>query len=87
MQFEHDSTKSRANKVKHGIDFEQAKELWQDDDRIEIPARSDTEQRNAIIARFLGKVWIGFFTMRGDSCRIISVRHARTNEQIHYYER
>lgn len=85
MHFEYDPAKSEANTAKPGIDFKQAKALWQEEDRIEIPARSDTEPRKAIIARHLGKIRVGYFTMRGDSCRITSVRRARTNEQLPYY--
>jgi uncharacterized DUF497 family protein len=35
MEFEWDEKKSRANKSKHGIDFNAAIELWNDQDRIE----------------------------------------------------
>lgn len=29
MKFEYDSDKSARNKIKHGIDFEEAQALWQ----------------------------------------------------------
>ncbi|MDP2957340.1 MAG: hypothetical protein Q8N53_13025, partial [Longimicrobiales bacterium] len=38
--FEFDEAKSRMNLEKHGIDFEQAKALWLDPKRREVPARS-----------------------------------------------
>ena len=34
MQFEFDPAKSLANLAKHGIDFEQAQALWQDQDYL-----------------------------------------------------
>jgi len=40
MDFEYDPDKSRANKAKHGIDFEEAQALWDDPDLLEIPART-----------------------------------------------
>ena len=40
MFFEYDPVKSRANKKKHGIDFEEAKALWQDPHLLEIEART-----------------------------------------------
>ena len=43
MSFEYDDAKSEANRQKHGIDFESAKQLWQDADLIEIPARTEDE--------------------------------------------
>ena len=36
MKFEWDENKKRSNKEKHGIDFETATQLWNDNDRIEI---------------------------------------------------
>ena len=41
MEFEFDERKSRANKVKHGIDFVEAQALWLDEALVEIPARSE----------------------------------------------
>ncbi|MBM4045702.1 MAG: hypothetical protein FJ279_11350 [Planctomycetes bacterium] len=40
MEFEFDPKKSESNKQKHGIDFLEAQALWQDTDRIEVPART-----------------------------------------------
>jgi len=45
MGFEYDSNKSIANKVKHGIDFAEARELWSDPRLLEVPARTDDEPR------------------------------------------
>ena len=30
MNFEYDENKSKSNKLKHGIDFEEAQKLWDD---------------------------------------------------------
>jgi uncharacterized DUF497 family protein len=35
MPFEWDSQKSIANEEKHGIDFETAKRLWSDENKVE----------------------------------------------------
>lgn len=45
MLFEFDSAKSAANLTKHGIDFEDAQALWEDEDYLEIPARTQDEPR------------------------------------------
>lgn len=37
MNFEYDENKSQSNLAKHGIDFVQAQELWNDHDLLEIP--------------------------------------------------
>jgi uncharacterized DUF497 family protein len=44
MKFEWDPEKSAANKAKHKIDFETAKSLWNDPDRIEILAPFSTRK-------------------------------------------
>jgi len=44
MTFEFDNHKSERNRQKHGIDFPAAQALWDDADRIEIPARTDDEE-------------------------------------------
>ncbi len=86
MHFEYDPAKSRSNRTKHGIDFDEAKLIWQDVDRLEVPAQSATEPRFAVIGRVAEKVWAAFITYRGESIRLISVRRARASEERAYYE-
>ncbi|MDQ1339122.1 MAG: uncharacterized protein QG567_272 [Campylobacterota bacterium] len=87
MKFEYDYNKSCANKEKHEIDFEEAKELWSDSEAVSIQAKSDTELRFALIANLKEKIWIAFYTIRGsDIVRLISVRRARENEERIYNE-
>ncbi|MDE0450120.1 MAG: BrnT family toxin [Spirochaetaceae bacterium] len=85
MSFEYDAAKSRANERKHGIDFEQAQTLWDDPDRVEIPARTVDEPRFLVVAKTGGKHWSVVFTYRDRRRRIISVRRAR-KEEIAIYE-
>ena len=80
MEFEWDLDKSRSNLVKHGIDFETAKNLWMDEDHIEIWAPHPVEDRGIIIGKHQNKLWTAIFTMRGNAIRIISVRRARKKE-------
>ena len=84
MEFEYDPNKSNKNKTKHGIDFEEAQIMWNDPDRLVIPARSDDEERFAMLSRMNGKIWTAFFTIRNENVRIISVRRARKNEELLY---
>jgi uncharacterized DUF497 family protein len=72
--------KSRSNLIKHGIDFETAKNLWLDEDRIEIWAPHPVEDRGIVIGKHQNKLWTAIFTMRGNAIRIISVRRARKKE-------
>jgi len=86
MEFEFDQAKSEANRLKHGIDFVQAQELWKDLYALQIQAKSDTEPRFALIASMQGKVWSVFFTERNSKIRIISALRSRTNEEDLYHE-
>ena len=85
MQFEFDTSKSERNLKKHGIDFFQAQLLWEDPERIVIPARMVDEPRYMIISKFEEKLWSCIFTIRDDNIRIISVRRSR-KEEVEIYE-
>jgi len=84
MEFEFDKQKSRSNKEKHGIDFEEAQTLWYDISRIEIPARTKDEPRMLVIGTINKKHWTAVVTHRGIKTRIISVRRSRTEEEQMY---
>jgi uncharacterized DUF497 family protein len=87
MEFEWDEDKNRANKIKHGIDFETAKQLWNDDSRVEIHTPYPLENRIIVIGKARGKLWTAVFTKRGNAIRIISARRARKKEAILYGEK
>ena len=59
MEFEFDQSKSSSNKKKHGIDFVEAQQLWDDPDRVEIPARDTDEPRFLVIGKIVDKHWPG----------------------------
>ena len=85
MEFEFDPAKSASNKEKHGIDSLEAQRLWEDPNCVIVPARSQGEERFAIIAEYRGRVWASIFTIRGERARIISVRRARNEEREGYH--
>ena len=85
MEFEFDNRKSQTNKKKHGIDFIEAQALWNDPDRIEIPAKTVDEERFLIIGKISDKCWSAIITYRIENVRIISVRRSRI-EEIDIYE-
>jgi uncharacterized DUF497 family protein len=85
IQFEFDRAKSRANKLKHGIDFVEAQQLWLDEMLIEIPARTEDEPRFLVIGSIAGKHWSAVITRRRERIRLISARRAR-EEEVAIYE-
>ena len=84
MKFEWDQAKSIANKIKHGMDFIEAKDLWLDGDRVEIHLPYPAESRFILIAKLNNEHWTAVYTMRSENIRLISVRRSREKEVALY---
>lgn len=84
--FEYDPQKSAANKAKHGLDFDEAQALWDDENAIEKQAPYRGEARFLWIGSIGTKIWVAVFTPRADRIRLISVRPAGYNERQFYRE-
>jgi len=78
MEFEWDENKNKSNIEKHGIDFNQAKEVFNDDNKVEVPDdRQDYgEKRTKIIGKAVDLILSVIYTLRGAATRIISARAA-----------
>lgn len=85
MEYEFDPKKSDANKAKHGIDFHEVQNLWDDPDLIEVPVKTTDESRYLVIGRITGNHWSVVITYRGEKIRIISARRLR-KEEVDIYE-
>jgi uncharacterized protein len=81
--FEWDDAKYRQNLDKHGIDFDEATEVFYG---IYFLRRSDRgkEERWIAIGETEGRVVAVIFTRRENKIRIISARRARRNEERAY---
>lgn len=78
-----DGNKNDANKKKHGISFEKAKEVFDDEYRIEYPGTLNTgnETRALTVGKVMGRFIIAVvYTIRDAYIRIISARQARKEE-------
>ena len=64
MEFEFDNHKSGFNRREHGIDFLEAQMLWNDPDRIEIPARTIDEPRYLVVGKIGDEYWSAIITYR-----------------------
>jgi hypothetical protein len=88
VQYEWDEGKAADNIRKHGIDFMDAIEAFEDPSRLE---EMDTrfpygEERIQVIGMARGRLLFGVATFRGERiCRIISARKATKHEQDRYY--
>lgn len=84
MKFEYDPNKSIINKNKHGIDFEEAKQLFEDENLLALPLNFSDEKRYAYIGKMNNKMWTAIVTCRNDNIRIISVRRSHKDEEKQY---
>lgn len=83
--FEFHASKSTSNRLKHGIDFEEAQALWNDPLLLEIPAKLEDEPRFLLIGTIDHRRCSTVITYRGNKIRLISVRRSR-KEEITLYE-
>ena len=51
MIFEWDNEKNQSNQAKHGIDFDTAKTLWNDENRVEIQSFYPLECRSILTGK------------------------------------
>ncbi len=88
MKFEWDDNKNKKNIDKHGIDFNDALTIFDDNDRIEaIDDRNDYgEERLQVIGEAKPGVLMVAYTWRHNNTtrRLISARTASKNERAMY---
>ena len=86
MEFEWDENKNKFNQEKHGIDFNDAKEVIKDDkQKISSDKRKDyRENRWKIIGKIYGTIISVIITKRNTAIRIISARKASRKERDEY---
>lgn len=87
MQIEWDEDKNAINKKKHKISFENASQVFDDPNRIEIYdfEHSIYEERFIAIGRISEVIFV-VFTERGENLRLISARVATEAERRIYDE-
>ncbi len=86
IEFEYDSEKSRSNMKKHGISFEDAKQIWAAD-HADMDTRTSLEVRRMVVGLVFGKAYTCVYTYRNSKVRIISARRSRILEERAYHER
>jgi len=80
--FEWDENKDRLNRQKHGIGFDRAKDVFDDEDAIAYSGKTKVgESRFLIVGKVFGKFIIAVvFTIRSTVYRLISARQAQKIE-------
>lgn len=86
MKFEWDPEKAEANLAKHGIDFESAKSVFLDPQRVEIDVTrlNLPEERYMVIGEIDELLYTVIYTPRGQSRRLISARRSHRSERRIY---
>jgi uncharacterized DUF497 family protein len=84
--FEWDEKKRAGNLKKHGIDFDDARAVF-DGPMLVKQSNRRAETRYAVIG-LIDEIEVAVIcTLRADRCRIISARRARTNERKELHRR
>jgi uncharacterized protein len=87
MLFEWSEQKRLENLSKHGIDFLDAKEIWQGEVLEVLSAQQEHgEQWHLAYDVLDGRIIAVVFTWRGDARRLISARRARRHERQDYQD-
>jgi uncharacterized DUF497 family protein len=86
MEFEWDENKNKSNQLKHGISFEEATKIFDDEERVEYQdLRKDYgEDRWKTVGQILGIIFSVTYTLRTAVVRLISARLASPKERDLY---
>ena len=86
-KFEWDEEKEESNKEKHKISFEDAKDIFNDNDRLNFKSDKKEEERFKTIGKAFEAIIVVIFTLRELTIRIISARRANKEERRKYLEK
>ena len=92
ISFEWDKRKSLSNRQKHGVSFDEARTVFEDDNALVIddPDHSDEEDRFVILgmsAKLRVLVVCHCYRKGDEVIRLISARKAASTEESQYWER
>lgn len=87
MKYEWDERKSQTNIEKHGVDFKDVKEIFENVRITAVDTRKDYGEVRKISIGMIGShICVVVYTMRKDVIRIISARKANQRERRRFYE-
>ena len=87
LKFEWDVEKDLKNQKKHGVSFETASYVFDDEYHIEMyDFEHSMEEDRYIAIGMVGDLLFVVFTERGENIRLISARLATENERRLYYD-
>ena len=83
-KFEWDENKNRINRTKHKVSFDDVKDEFDDEDRIQYIHYRGGERRWRTIGSIFGILFSVVYTMRSTIFRLISARRASKKEKRDY---
>lgn len=83
-EFEWDENKNEKNKIKHKISFEDAKQVFEDDNRLQYAVEKNGERRYVTIGKAIKVIITVVYTIRNFAFRLISARPPRKDERERY---
>ena len=88
MNFKWDDDKAIANWRKHDVEFNDATQVFWDENRVETFDGRELygEDRFACMGLFDGNVLVVIYTLREENIRLISARKAESYERRIYWE-
>ncbi len=87
MEFEWDENKNNLNIEKHGISFEEAKSIFDDENNSTEQTNRNDEYRYKIVGLIFEKLFTVIYTVRNSIFRIISARRANKSEEKKYNDK
>jgi len=89
LEFDWHDGKAAANIAKHGVSFEDARQVFLDPLRVDVDASrpDDGEDRRKTTGLMAGKLFSVVYTPRGNVAWIISARRANPKKIRHYVKR
>ncbi len=88
LEFEWDEEKARSNYIKHGVRFETAAHVFEDENLLEYydAYHSGPEDRYQVIGK-VNQILFVVYTERKERIRLISARKATKMERKRYHDR
>ncbi len=88
MDFDWDPKKNESNEKKHGINFNEAQEVFNDPNLVKVKSKNTTtlEERLIAIGKMFSNLFSVVYTMRDSVTRLISARRANKEERKAYFD-
>ncbi len=82
--FEWHNRKAKSNEIKHGVTFDQAKEVFKDGKKVTTRSDRSGEERYQTIGKYVSKLFSVAWCKRPPNKRLISARLASKQESALY---